>query len=109
MSKSRILQLSEYDITQKIIETLSNVCSRAILFSIKDDAKDAARISTELELSLSAVYISLRRLEDLALVRRTYHLDGKKKIKLYRSRIRRVEILMDNNEPELKLFPTDAE
>lgn len=109
MPKSRILQLSEYDVTQKIIEALSNVCYRAILFSVKDEAKDTAKIASELGFSLSAVYAGLRRLEELALVKRRYHLDGKKKIKIYRSRISRVEILMEDNEPELKLFPTDAE
>ncbi len=41
MSKPNIIQLSEFDITQKIIESLSNVCTRAVLFSIVKESKDA--------------------------------------------------------------------
>ena len=104
MTKARMLLLSEYDITQKIIEVLSNVCSRAILFSVRDEAKDVGRIAAELEISLSAAYATLRRLEDLALVEKRYDLNGKTKIKVYRSRISRAEILMDGVEPELRLL-----
>jgi len=48
MAKSNIFQLSEFDITQKIIESLSNVCTRAVLFCIKNEAKDATQIADEL-------------------------------------------------------------
>ena len=96
--------LREYDIAQNVIEIFSNVSSRSILFCIRDEAKDAARIAAELQLSLSAVYTILRRLEILALVEKRYHLDNKKKLKMYRSRISRVEISMDGGEPEIKLF-----
>ena len=51
MSKSNIIQLSEFDITQKIIESLSNVCTRAVLFSIKNESKDATQIADELKRS----------------------------------------------------------
>lgn len=104
MTKSRMLLLSEYDVTQKIIEVLSNVCTRAILFSVRDEAKDVGSIAAELEISLSAVYTTLRRLEDLALVEKRYDLNGKTKIMVYRSRISRAEILMDGKEPELRLI-----
>ncbi len=39
MTKPNIIQLHEFDITQKIIESLSNVCTRAVLFSIKNPFK----------------------------------------------------------------------
>ena len=68
MSKPNIIQLSEFDITQKIIESLSNVCTRAVLFSIKNESKDATQIADELKISLSTVYKTLCTLEDLALV-----------------------------------------
>ena len=106
-SKPGLLLLSKYDITQSVIEALSNVCSRAILFSIRDKPKDAGTIATELGLSLSAVYTTLRRLEVLALVEKRYDLSEKKKLTLYRSRISRAEILMNGVEPELKLFAVD--
>ncbi len=68
MSKPTIIQLSGFDITQKIIELLSSVCTRAVLFSVKNESKDATQIADELKISLSTVYKTLCTLEELALV-----------------------------------------
>ena len=107
MSKSSIIQLSEFDITQKIIESLSNVCTRAVLFSIKNESKDATQIADELKISISTVYKTLSNLEDLALVEVDQYVISSegKKIKQYRSRIGKVEITLDNLEPTLNLYP----
>ncbi|MCH7561273.1 MAG: winged helix-turn-helix transcriptional regulator [Thaumarchaeota archaeon] len=107
MSKPNIIQLSEFDITQKIIELLSSVCTRAVLFSIKRESKDANQIADELTISLSTVYKTLSNLEDLALVEVDKYVISSegKKIKYYRSRISKVEITMENSEPKLNLYP----
>ena len=68
MALSNIIQLSEFDVTQKIIESLSNVCTRAVLFSVKNESKDATQIADELKLSLSTVYKTLSSLEKPLLV-----------------------------------------
>lgn len=110
MSKPNIIQLSEFDITQKIIESLSNVCTRAVLFSVKDSSKDATKIADELKISLSTVYKTLSTLEDLALIevdRFVFSNEGKK-IKQYKSRIGKVEITMNGMEPILHLYPNKA-
>jgi len=107
MSKPNIIQLSEYDITQKIIESLSNACTRAVLFSIKNESKEATQIADELKISLSTVYKTLSTLEDLALVeidKFVISSEGKK-IKQYRSRIGKVEITLETSEPTLNLYP----
>lgn len=107
MTKPNIIQLSEFDITQKIIESLTNVCTRAVLFSVKEKSKDATQIADELNLSLSTVYKTLANLEDLTLVvvdKFVISEEGKK-IKLYKSRIGKVEISMSNMEPVLSLYP----
>ena len=107
MSKPNIVQLSEFDITQRIIESLSNACTRAVLFSIKNESKDATQIADELKISLSTVYKTLSTLEDLALVeidKFVISSEGKK-IKQYRSRIGKVEITLENSEPTLNLYP----
>jgi len=107
MSKPNIIQLSEFDITQRIIESLTNVCTRAVLFSIKKKAKDATQIADELKISPSTVYKTLSNLEDLALVdidRFTISGEGKK-TKHYKSRIGKVEITMTDMEPVLHLYP----
>jgi len=107
MLKPNIIQLSEFDITQKIIESLSSVCTRAVLFSIKNESKDANQIADELKISLSTVYKTLCTLEDLALVEvERYIISSEgKKIKQYRSRIGKVEITLENSEPRLNLYP----
>ena len=110
MSKRSIIQLSEFDITQKIIESLSNVCIRSVLFSVKAESKDAAQIANELKISLSTVYKTLSTLENLALAEVDKYVispEGKK-IKLYRSRIGKVEIILENMEPTLFLHPNDS-
>ena len=107
MLKPNIVQLSEFDITQKIIESLSNVCTRTVLFSIKKESKDAALIADELTISLSTVYKTLSNLEDLALAEVEKYVispEGKK-IKYYRSRIGKVEITLDDSHPKLNLYP----
>jgi DNA-binding transcriptional ArsR family regulator len=110
LSKPSIIQLSEFDITQKIIESLSNVCTRAVLFSIKPTSKDATQIADELKISISTVYKTLSVLEDLALVEVEQFIistEGKK-IKQYRSRIGKVEITLDDSEPSLSLYPNTS-
>ena len=67
MSKKSIIQLSEFDITQKVIEALSNVCTRSVLFSVKKESKDVTQIANELKISISTVYKTLSNLEELAL------------------------------------------
>jgi len=107
MSKPGIIQLSEFDITQKIIESLSNVCTRAVLFSIKYESKDATQIADELKISISTVYKTLSVLEDLTLVEIEQFVISSegKKIKQYRSRIGKVEIILEDLEPSLRLYP----
>jgi predicted transcriptional regulator len=76
------------------------------LFSIKNESKDAATIADELKISLSTVYKILSTLDDLALAeidKFVISSDGKK-IKLYRSRIGKVEIILDDLEPSLNLY-----
>ena len=108
LPKPNILQLSEYDITQKIMESLVNACHRSVLFSIVNVAKDAPQIAAELNISLSAVYKTLGKLEDLTLVEidRFNFIDGKK-IKLYKSRIGHAEITLKNDDATLHLFPNN--
>ena len=110
MSKKSIIQLSEFDITQKIIESLSNVCTRSVLFAVKNESKDVTQIADELKISLSTVYKTLATLEDLALAEiERYEISPEgKKIKLYRSRIGKVEITLENLEPTLMLYPNNS-
>ena len=106
LPKPNVLQLSEYNITQKIMDSLVNACHRSVLFSIIMVAKDAPQIAHELNISLSAVYKTLGKLEELTLVEidKFNFVEGKK-IKCYKSRIGRAEIRLENNDAILHLFP----
>ncbi len=107
LPKPNVLELSKYDITQRIMETLINTCHRNVLFSVLDVAKDANQISIELGISLSAVYKTLTNLEEMSLVavEKFIFNDERKKIKLYKSRIGKAEIKIGNNDAVLELYP----
>ena len=108
LPKPNILQLSQYDITQKIMDSLVNTCHRSVLFSIVKNAKDATQISDELNISLSAVYKTLNQLESLTLIQvEQFRFLDKKKIKLNKSRVGRAEIKLENNDAVLHLFPNN--
>ncbi len=101
------IQLTEFDINQKIMESLCSVCTRAVLFSIKGSPRDATWIAENLKISLSTVYKALSVLEDLTLIEVDKYVispEGKK-VKQYRSRISRIEITMDDISPNLNLYP----
>ena len=109
LPKPNILQLSEYDITQKIMESLTNACHRSVLFSIINNSKDAPQIAEELNISLSAVYKTLGKLEELTLIEiEKFNFIEGKKIKLYKSRIGRAEITFENNDAVLHLYPNTS-
>ncbi|MEM3065282.1 MAG: ArsR family transcriptional regulator [Candidatus Nitrosotenuis sp.] len=105
MAKNTIFQLRQYDVTQQIIETLANVYSRAVLFSVTAKAKDAQAIADELKMSISTVYKILANLENLTLVYVDKFVisDAGKKIKFYKSRIKKAEIIVGGMTPTLNL------
>ena len=110
LPKPTILELSEYDINQRIIEALTTTCSHAVLFSIINIEKDAIEIANELQISLSAVYKTLTNLEKLSLVeiQRFKMSNEGKKIKMYRSRIKKANISIDKNNSDVFLYPNNG-
>ena len=107
LPKPTLLELDEYNINQRIVEALTNVCSNAVLFSVVNEAKCAIKISKELRLSLSAVYKTLVQLEKLALItieRFEFSNEGKK-IKQYRSKIKSANISINGNKFDVSLTP----
>lgn len=105
-----LLQLLKYDITQKILVALADAESRSLLLSTIKVEKSAAELSEELHIPLSSVYKKLSTLTDLALMEVT-RIDveprGRKKFKLYKSRIAKAEIRIEGSNPEtiLELAP----
>ena len=98
-------QLKRYDITQKVIESLADAESRAIIFSIIKKGKTATELSTGLKIPLSSVYKKLTDLENLTLIKieKTVLSENGKRFKIYKSRINKAEILIKKPEPTLSL------
>ena len=109
LPKPTLLELDEYDINQRIIEILTTTCSHAVLFSIVNAAKDAIEISDELQISLSSTYKALTNLEKLSLVeiQRFKITNDGKKIKMYRSRIKKADISINENN-DVIIYPNNA-
>ena len=109
LPKPTLLELDEYDINQRIIEILTTTCSHAVLFSIVNVAKDAVEISDELQISLSSTYKALSNLEKLSLVeiQRFKITNEGKKIKMYRSRIKKANISINKNDSQVLLYPNN--
>ena len=103
--KITLPQLKKYDITQKVIESLANAESRAIIFSIIRKGKTAAELSSALKIPLSSVYKKLTELENLTLIEieKTILSESGKRFKVYKSRINKAEILIKKPEPTLSL------
>ena len=109
LPKPTLLELDEYDINQRVIEALTTTCSHAILFSTVNVEKDAVGLANELQLSLSTVYKILTNLEKLSLIeiQRFKITDNGKKIKLYRSRIKKADISINENNSKVLLYPNN--
>ena len=67
--KITLPQLKKYDITQKVIESLADAESRAIIFSITRKGKTASDLAQTLKIPLSSVYKKLSDLENLTLIK----------------------------------------
>ena len=109
LPKPTLLELDEYDIKQRIIEALTTTCSHAVLFSTVNVEKDALKIADELQISLSAVYKTISNLEKLSLIeiQRFKITNEGKKIKLYRSRIKKANISVNENDSQVLLYPNN--
>ena len=109
LPKPTLLELDEYDINQRIIEALTTTCSHAVLFSTINAEKDAVELSNELQISLSTVYKTLTNLEKLSLIeiQRFKITDSGKKIKMYRSKIKKANICIDKNNSEVLIYPNN--
>ena len=103
--KITLPQLKKYDITQKVIESLADAESRAIIFSITRKGKTASDLAQTLKIPLSSVYKKLSDLENLTLIKveKTILTDKGKRFKVYKSRISKAEIIIKKPEPTLSL------
>ena len=103
-------QLKKYDVTQKVIEVLSNTESRTILFSIIHKGRTAAELSSRYNIPLSSVYKKISELEELTLIEiDSWHISDKgRRFKVYKSRIKDAQITIKKPEAHLLLTPNKS-
>ena len=104
-------QLKKYDVTQKVIELLADAESRVILFSMIKKGRTAAELSEKHKIPLSSVYKKISDLQELTLIKiDSWQISEKgRKFKVYKSRIGRAEIKLENNDAILHLFPNEID
>lgn len=100
-------QLKKYDVNQKVIVALADAESRAILFSIIRKSKSAPELASALRIPLSSVYKKISELQTLTLVEveKTVRSDRGRRLKMYKSRIKKAGIVIQKPEPVLTLVP----
>lgn len=105
--KISLPQLKKYDVTQKVLKSLADAESRAILFSIIKVGKTAMDLSKKHRIPLSSVYKKLGELEDLTLifVDKWKLSDKGRKFKVYKSRISQADVTIKKPEPKINLHP----
>jgi len=98
-------QLKKYDITQKVIEALADTESRAIIFTTIKKGKTAYDLAKALKIPLISVYKKLADLQNLTLIEieKFVTTDSGRRLKIYRSRIKKANIIIRNKEPEIQL------
>ncbi len=107
MTRLTLPQLKKYDVNQKVIVALADAESRAILFSIINKAKSAPELSDKLRIPISSVYKKISELQSLTLieVEKTILSHRGRRLRLYRSRIKKADISIRKPEPVLTLVP----
>ncbi|AFS82988.1 hypothetical protein [Candidatus Nitrosopumilus sediminis] len=105
MKKLSHSQIKRYDINQKLIQELTDLQSRLIIFSIITHAQSIAYISRITKIPLSTVYQKLKNLEEISLVFVEKNvLEEGHKIKYYKSRVKGIEISISKHEPKIILI-----
>ena len=103
--KLTLPQLKKYDIAQKVIEALADAESRAIVFTTIRRGKTAYDLAKTLKIPLSSVYKKLTDLENLTLieVEKFVTTESGRRLKIYRSRIKKASITIKTKDPEIQL------
>lgn len=102
MKKIPPLTIEKFDITYRILNELSNLESRYILFSITNKSKEIKEIAKELKIPLSSVYKKIQSLQENALISNELILSKNgHRIRLYQSRITDAKITITKFKPEI--------
>ncbi len=80
-SEVTFFESKKYDVTERVFQSLADIQSRVLLFSLVKEGKTALELAKEHKVPLSTVYKKLSDLEEISLViveRWIFSADGRK-------------------------------
>ena len=100
--KPKITLTEKYDVSHKILNELTNLESRHILFAIMKRSKSVKAISREQKIPQSSVYKRIQSLKKCSLIHEKTGFSKSGHIeRLYQSRIKNIEINITRFEPKI--------
>jgi len=103
IKKPKILLAEKYDISNKILNELTNLESRHILFATMKQPKSVQDISREQKIPQSSVYKRIESLKECSLVHETADFSENGYItRYYQSKIKDIEISITKFEPKIR-------
>ena len=101
--KPKILLAEKYDVSNKILNEITHLESRHILFAIMKYPKSVKEISAEQKIPLSSVYKRIISLKECSLIHEKMDFSDSGHItKFYQSRIKDIEISITKFEPKIR-------
>ena len=103
IKKPKVLLAEKYDISHKILNELTNLESRHILFGTMKSHKSIQDISREQKIPLSSVYKRIESLKECSLISEKVDFSEKGHVtRYYQSRIKDIEISITKFEPKIR-------
>ena len=101
--KPKISHVEKYDVSNKILNEITNLESRHVLFAIMEYPKSIKAISAEQKIPLSSVYKRIQSLKECSLIyeKVDFSKNGHK-ARYYQSRIKDIEISITKFEPKIR-------
>ena len=100
--KPKISLVEKYDVSNKILNELTNLESRHVLFAIMKYPKSIKVISAEQKIPLSSVYKRIKSLKECSLIYEKVDFSKSGHIaRYYQSRIKDIEISITKFEPKI--------
>ena len=102
MKKQKILLAKKYDISHKILNELTHLESRHILFATMKYPKSIQDISREKRIPLSSVYKRIESLKECSLIHEKIDFSENGHVtRFYQSKIKDIEISITKFEPKI--------
>ena len=103
IKKQKVMLTEKYDISNKILNELTNLESRHILFAIMEHPKSIKAISREQKIPLSSVYKKITSMIECSLIHEKADFSKNGHVtRYYQSKIKDIEISITKFEPKIR-------